>query len=72
MLWTLLAIVVAGLGAAGIALLLRKLTRNKLPKWIVPLFGGLGIQAMADRLRLEIVDSRAIGEDHRLLLQPAR
>ena len=38
MLWTLLAIVVAGLGAAGIALLLRKLTRNKLPKWIVPLF----------------------------------
>ncbi|AQZ32069.1 MULTISPECIES: hypothetical protein [Pseudomonadaceae] len=43
MLWTLLAIVVAGLGAAGIALLLRKLTRNKLPKWIVPLFGGLGM-----------------------------
>ena len=34
MLWTLLAIVVAGLGAAGIALLLRKLTRNKLPKCI--------------------------------------
>lgn len=43
MLWTLLAIVVAGLGTAGIALLLRKLTRNKLPKWIVPLFGGLGM-----------------------------
>jgi diaminohydroxyphosphoribosylaminopyrimidine deaminase/5-amino-6-(5-phosphoribosylamino)uracil reductase len=37
-----------------------------------PLFGGLGIQAMADRLQLEIVDSRMIGEDHRLLLQPAR
>ena len=37
-----------------------------------PLFGGLGIQAMADRLQLEIVDSRTIGEDHRLLLQPAR
>ena len=30
------------------------------------------IQAMADRLKLEIVDSRMIGEDHRLLLQPAR
>ena len=45
MLWTLLAIVVAGLGAAGIALLLRKLTRNKLPRWIVPLFGGLGMLA---------------------------
>lgn len=37
-----------------------------------PLFGGLGIQAMADRMKLAIVDSRAIGEDHRLLLQPAR
>jgi len=37
-----------------------------------PLFGGLGIQAMAERLKLEIVDSRTIGEDHRLLLQPAR
>ena len=37
-----------------------------------PLFGGLGIQTMADRLKLEIVDSRMIGEDHRLLLQPAR
>ena len=37
-----------------------------------PLFRGLGIQAMADRLKLEIVDSRMIGEDHRLLLQPAR
>lgn len=43
MLWTLLAIVVTGLGAAGIALLLRKLTRNRLPRWIVPLFGGLGM-----------------------------
>lgn len=43
MLWTLLAIVVSGVGAAGIALLMRKLTRNKLPKWIVPLFGGLGM-----------------------------
>lgn len=43
MLWTLLAIVVSGLGAAGIALLLRKLTRNRLPKWIIPLFGGLGM-----------------------------
>lgn len=43
MLWTIIAIVFAGLGAAGIALLLRKLTRNKLPKWIIPVFGGLGM-----------------------------
>jgi hypothetical protein len=43
MLWTLIAIAVSGLGAAGIALLLRKLTRNRLPKWIIPAFGGLGM-----------------------------
>lgn len=43
MLWTILAIVVSGLGAAGIAMLLRKLTRNRLPKWIIPAFGGLGM-----------------------------
>ncbi|SDT92872.1 hypothetical protein SAMN05216296_0648 [Pseudomonas pohangensis] len=43
MLWTLIAIGIAGLGAAGIAMLLRKLTRNRLPKWIIPAFGGLGM-----------------------------
>ena len=43
MLWTILAIVVAGLGAAGIAMLLRKLTGNRLPKWIIPALGGLGM-----------------------------
>lgn len=43
MLWTILAIVVSGLGAAGIAMLLRKLTGNRLPKWIIPAFGGLGM-----------------------------
>ena len=43
MLWTILAIVVSGLGAAGIAMLLRKLTRNRLPKWIIPAVGGLGM-----------------------------
>ena len=35
-----------------------------------PLFGGLSIDAMAERLQLKIADSRAIGEDHRLLLHP--
>ncbi|MFP6800980.1 MAG: hypothetical protein VCA39_17935 [Pseudomonas sp.] len=45
MLWTILAIVVAGLGAAGIAMLLRKLTGNRLPKWIIPACGGLGMLA---------------------------
>lgn len=43
MLWTILAIVTSGLGAAGIALLLRKLSRNRLPKWIIPVFAGLGM-----------------------------
>jgi len=45
MLWTLIAIGISGLGAAGIAMLLRKLTRNRLPKWIIPAFGGLGMLA---------------------------
>ena len=43
MLWTILAIVIAGLGAGGIAMLLRKLSRNLLPKWIIPVFAGLGM-----------------------------
>ncbi|HEY5971806.1 MAG TPA: bifunctional diaminohydroxyphosphoribosylaminopyrimidine deaminase/5-amino-6-(5-phosphoribosylamino)uracil reductase RibD [Pseudoxanthomonas sp.] len=36
-----------------------------------PLFSGLGIDAMAQRAHLQVVDSRAIGADHRLLLRPA-
>ncbi|WP_119717290.1 bifunctional diaminohydroxyphosphoribosylaminopyrimidine deaminase/5-amino-6-(5-phosphoribosylamino)uracil reductase RibD [Cognatilysobacter tabacisoli] len=36
-----------------------------------PLFDGLPIHTMADKLRLHQVDSRAIGEDWRLLLRPA-
>ncbi|GAA0787718.1 hypothetical protein [Marinobacterium sediminicola] len=43
MIWNLIATVVAGLGAAGIALILRSLSRKKLPKWIVPAFAGLGM-----------------------------
>lgn len=35
-----------------------------------PLFAGLGIDAMAQRAQLQVVDSRTIGTDHRLLLQP--
>jgi diaminohydroxyphosphoribosylaminopyrimidine deaminase / 5-amino-6-(5-phosphoribosylamino)uracil reductase len=35
-----------------------------------PLFAGLGIDAMAQRAQLRIVDSRTVGTDHRLLLQP--
>ncbi len=43
MIWNLIATLVAGLGAAGIALILRSLSRKKLPKWIVPVFAGLGM-----------------------------
>ncbi len=35
-----------------------------------PLFDGLDIHAMTQRLKLRIVDSRVVGDDIRLLLQP--
>ena len=35
-----------------------------------PLFDGLHIDAMTERLQMHPVDSRRIGEDHRLLLRP--
>ena len=36
-----------------------------------PLFAGLGIDAMAQRTQLTVVDVRAMGEDQRVLLRPA-
>lgn len=45
MIWTMIAIVFSGLGAGGIAVLMRKLSRNKLPKWIIPVFAGIGMLA---------------------------
>lgn len=45
MIWHLIATFSAGLGAAGIAFLLRSLSRQKLPKWIIPAFAGLGMLA---------------------------
>ena len=35
-----------------------------------PLFDGLNIQSMADRLELDVVDTRRLGEDIRVLLHP--
>lgn len=43
MIWTIIAMIAAGLGAAGIALILRKITGNLLPKWIIPVFAGAGM-----------------------------
>ncbi len=43
MIWHFIATIVAGFGAAGIALLLRKLSRNKAPRYLTPVFAGLGM-----------------------------
>ncbi|WP_163558584.1 hypothetical protein [Halomonas sp. NO4] len=43
MIWHLIAAVFAGLGAAGVGLLLRTLSARRLPRWIVPVCAGLGI-----------------------------
>ncbi|WP_417517551.1 hypothetical protein [Marinobacter sp.] len=43
MFWTLVATVFCGLGAAGIALGIRAATRNRAPKWIIPVFAGAGM-----------------------------
>lgn len=43
MIWHLIAAAFAGLGAAGIGLLLRVLSRRRLPRWIVPVCAALGM-----------------------------
>ncbi|MFN2362198.1 MAG: hypothetical protein ABR522_14115 [Marinobacter sp.] len=43
MFWTFVATVFCGLGAAGIALGIRAVTRKKAPKWIIPAFAGAGM-----------------------------
>ncbi len=45
MIWHLVALAIAGLGAAGIGALLRSLSRKRLPKWIIPVFAGAGMLA---------------------------
>lgn len=43
MIWHLIAAVFAALAAAGIGLALRHLSGRRLPRWIVPVFAGLGM-----------------------------
>ncbi|GAB2792047.1 hypothetical protein GCM10027040_17700 [Halomonas shantousis] len=43
MIWQLIAALAAGLGAAGVGLILRQLSGKRLPRWIIPALGGLGI-----------------------------
>ncbi|PWE33868.1 hypothetical protein DDZ14_04205 [Maritimibacter sp. 55A14] len=40
MFWELIAAIFAGLGAAGVAMLLRRLSRGSLPGWLVPVAAG--------------------------------
>src|SRR3546814_3513794 len=35
-----------------------------------PLFAGLGIEQMAQRLQMQLVETRQVGDDLRLLLRP--
>jgi diaminohydroxyphosphoribosylaminopyrimidine deaminase/5-amino-6-(5-phosphoribosylamino)uracil reductase len=37
-----------------------------------PLFAGLGINLMADRVGFDVVDQRQVGPDWRLLLRPTK
>lgn len=51
MIWELIATVVAGFGGAGIALMLRKISANKAPRYIIPVFAGaamLGFQVHSE------------------------
>lgn len=43
MIWHLVALVIAGLGAGGIGYLLRRLSRQRLPAWIVPACAAAGM-----------------------------
>lgn len=43
MIWELIATIFAGVGGAGIALLIRKLSRQLAPKWLVPVFAGMAM-----------------------------
>ena len=43
MFWNFLATVFCGLGAAGIALGIRAITAKRAPKWLIPVFAGLGM-----------------------------
>ncbi|GKW50095.1 hypothetical protein [Halomonas sp. NCCP-2165] len=43
MIWHLIAAIFAGLGAAGLAQLLRLASGKRLPRWLVPVCAGLGM-----------------------------
>jgi len=45
MFWIFVATIFCGLGAAGVALGIRAITRNRAPRWIIPVFAGGGMLA---------------------------
>lgn len=47
MFWELIATIVAGVAAAGVVMLLGKLLRGRLPKWLMPVAAGAAMIAMA-------------------------
>lgn len=53
MIWDLIATIVCGLGAAGIALGIRALSGNRAPRWLIPVFAGLGM--MGYQIHIEYI-----------------
>lgn len=45
MIWHLIAVLITGLSMGGIAVLLRKISRNRIPRWVIPIAAGLGMLA---------------------------
>ncbi|NLW05036.1 MAG: hypothetical protein GX029_07415 [Pseudomonadaceae bacterium] len=43
MIWQLLAVFISGLVVGGFAYLLIRISRNRLPRWIIPVAAGLGM-----------------------------
>ena len=43
MFWNFVATIVCGLAAAGVAMAIRAATAKKAPRWLVPVFAGLGM-----------------------------
>ena len=58
MIWHLVAALCAAAAGAGIALLLRSLTRKWLPAWTIPAFAGLGMLAYTIHYEYTWFDSK--------------
>lgn len=58
MIWHLIAAICSALAGAGIALILRSLTRKWLPKWIIPAFAGIGMLAYTIHYEYTWFDSK--------------